>query len=71
MVTDDMVKIMESFHQSITRRLVVITARKSDSGECEWVSVNPGVEVTEICPIREYVSRCQTKIVEYVTGRPI
>ena len=48
-----------------------MTQRKGNGGEWEWASVDAALEVTWICPIKEYVRRRKEKITYYVAGRPM
>ena len=70
-VMDTMMTVIEGFHHRIARRIVGMTARKSNGGEWEWASVGAALETTGICPIRDYTRICQATISEYVVGRPI
>ena len=69
--TDEMMAVLEVFHNRIAGPISGTTARKSNDREWEWALVDAALEVTGIWPIMEYVRRRQATIVEYASGRPI
>ena len=70
-VTDAMMKVLDLFHNSITRHITGMTERKGGGREWEWALVDAELETTSIRPIREYVRMWQETITEYVAGIPI
>ena len=52
LVTDAMMMVLEGFNHIIARRISGMTARKGNSGECEWALVDEALEVIGILYIR-------------------
>ena len=69
-VTDTMMMMLDLFHCRIIICVALMAARKGDGGEWKWASVDMALEVIRFWLIREFMKRLQSKIAEYVAGRP-
>ena len=68
-VKESIMTVLYGFHHKVARRIMGMTARRGNSMEWEWASVDAALEVTGIWTIREYVRMRKAKITEYVAGR--
>ena len=57
--------VLEIFHHSIVRWILVMTVRKGDGVEWGLDLVDAELDITGIFPIREYMRRRHETIVEY------
>ena len=65
-VTKDMLKVLEGFHQWLARRIMGMTANRGAGREWECAPEVAGMEAAGLHPIGEYIRRRQGTIVENV-----
>ena len=70
-VTKDMLKIMEGFHHQADQRIAGISYRKFAEGVWEGSLMEEDLEVSGLCPMKEYIQRWQAEITENITNQPI
>ena len=66
-----MMKVLEGFHNSISRRNVGVTAQRDNDGGWEWDLMEVALQAIGVWPMMEYVWRRQATSADYVAGRPI
>ena len=70
-LTREMLKVLTAFHHWSARQITGMTAKCGACGEWEYPSVEEAMEDAGIHPIRVYIKKRQTTIVERVTCRHI
>ena len=66
-----MMKVLEGFHNSISRRIVRVTEQRDNDGGWEWALMEAALQATGVWPMMECVWRRQATSADYVAGRPI
>ena len=66
-----MMTMLEVFHHRIEIQIAGMISNKGCRGGWGWALVDAALGVKGCWPIREYMSKRQATIVEYIAGRPI
>ena len=70
-LTRDFLKVLTAFHQWVARWITGMTAKHGAGVEWEYPEIEEAMESTGIQPIRVYIKRRKTTILERVACRPI
>ena len=70
-VTGEILKVLEGFHNRVARRITGMTANRRAGGEWEYPSVLEEMEAMGFHPIGLYIRKRQATISERVACRPI
>ena len=54
-VTGEMIKILESFHHQVARRITGMAAQRTIDGEWDWPPVSEELKTAGIFPIKECI----------------
>ena len=71
MVTGEILKVLEGFHQRAARQITGMTAAHAAVGEWGYPLVVTAMETARLHPIREYIRRRQANIAKKVVCRLI
>ena len=71
MMTGDMLKFLTAFHHWAVRRIMGMMAKRGVGGEWEYPEVEEAAEAVGLHPIRVYIKRRKTTVVDRVACRPV
>ena len=71
MVTEEMLKVLDGFHNWVARRISGMLSQKVGEEIWDWSLVAYALEASGMWPMKEYIKRRQATIVDYIANLPI
>ena len=70
-VTGEMLKVQTAFHHIAARRITGMIEKRGEGGEWYYPAVEEAMDSAGIHPIRVYIKRRETTILERVSFQPV